>query len=116
MRRVVCQVLLALLLPAGSALAQGYAMPFPTIEAPSAWREVEGARGPAPGVSTAKGAHQTMTGFLIGAIIGGAAGWGFYNAMCEAVDNNCSDSPFRLVVIGASIGGVLGALVGSAYD
>jgi hypothetical protein len=45
--------------------------------------------------------------------VGFAAGWAFYDAMCEAVDNNCSDSRVSLVVLGTGAGAGLGALLGS---
>jgi len=54
-----------------------------------------------------------VTGLLIGAGVGFAAGWAFYDVLCEAVDNRCSDSRVRLVVFGTAAGGSLGALVGS---
>jgi hypothetical protein len=55
----------------------------------------------------------TVTGLLIGAGVGFVAGWAFYDVLCEAVDNRCSDSRVRLVVLGTAAGGSLGALVGS---
>ena len=55
----------------------------------------------------------TVTGLLIGAGVGFVAGWAFYDVLCEAVDNRCSDSRVRLVVLGTAAGGALGALVGS---
>jgi hypothetical protein len=58
----------------------------------------------------------TLTGFLVGAGLGFVAGWAFYDAMCEAVDNNCSDSRFRLVAVGTGAGAALGALIGSVVD
>lgn len=58
----------------------------------------------------------TVTGLLIGAGLGFAAGWGFYNAMCEAVDNECSGSPVLSALIGSAFVGSLGALIGSLAD
>lgn len=58
----------------------------------------------------------TVTGLLIGAGLGFAAGWAFYNAICEAVDNRCSDSRVRLVVLGTAAGASVGALIGSLAD
>ena len=55
----------------------------------------------------------TVTGFLVGAGVGFVAGWAFYDVLCEAVDNRCSDSRVRLLVIGTAGGGSLGALIGS---
>jgi hypothetical protein len=58
----------------------------------------------------------TVTGLLIGAALGMAAGWAFYDALCEAVNNNCSDSRARLVILGGAAGGALGALIGSLSE
>ena len=58
----------------------------------------------------------TVTGLLIGAGLGFLAGWGFYNAMCEAVDNRCSGSRLPDVVFGSAIGASLGALIGSGWE
>jgi hypothetical protein len=58
----------------------------------------------------------TVTGLLIGAGLGFAAGWAFYDTICEAVDNRCSDSRVRLLVMGTATGASLGALIGSLAD
>ena len=58
----------------------------------------------------------TVSGLLIGAGVGFVSGWPFYNTICEAVDNRCSDSRVRLVVLGTSSGAALGALIGSLAD
>jgi hypothetical protein len=58
----------------------------------------------------------TVIGLVIGAGLGFAAGWGFYNTICEAVDNRCSDSRAGLVLMGTALGGALGALAGSSAD
>ena len=55
----------------------------------------------------------TVAGLLVGAAVGFVAGWAFYDVVCEAVDNRCSDSRVRLLVIGTGAGASLGALVGS---
>jgi hypothetical protein len=60
--------------------------------------------------------HHTVAGLLIGAGLGFVAGWGFYNAMCEAVDNRCSGSRGRTALLGTAAGAALGALVGSVAD
>lgn len=58
----------------------------------------------------------TVTGLLVGAGLGFAAGWGFYNAMCEAVDNECDGSRVRSALVGSAFLGSLGALIGSLAD
>jgi hypothetical protein len=60
--------------------------------------------------------NYTVTGLLIGAGLGFAAGWAFYDVICEAVDNRCSDSRARLVLMGTATGASLGALIGSLAD
>ena len=87
-----------------------------------------------PGPSTLAGSHpagsrfilpdsvvpkrkdHTVTGLLIGAGVGFVSGWMFYDTICEAVDNRCSDSRVRLVILGTSSGAALGALIGSLAD
>ena len=66
--------------------------------------------------SAAEGKDHTVTGLLIGAGLGMAAGWLLYNAFCEAVDDQCSDSRVRLVLLGGAAGGALGALLGSLAE
>jgi hypothetical protein len=58
----------------------------------------------------------TVLGLVIGAGLGFVAGWSFYNAMCEAVDNDCADSRLPYLAIGTGLGGGLGALIGSVAD
>jgi hypothetical protein len=58
----------------------------------------------------------TVIGLVIGAGLGFAAGWAFYDVICEAVDNRCGNSRVGLVVSGTAVGGMLGALVGSLSD
>lgn len=58
----------------------------------------------------------TVTGLLIGAGLGFAAGWAFYNTICEAVDNRCGDSRVGLVMMGTATGAGLGALIGSLAE
>jgi hypothetical protein len=55
----------------------------------------------------------TVTGLLIGAGLGFAGGWWFYDALCEAVDNRCGNSRTLPVLVGAGAGAALGALIGS---
>ncbi len=69
-----------------------------------------------PPDSTSSRKDHTVTGLLIGGALGFVAGWAFYNTLCEAVDNRCSDSRVGLVVSGTAIGAALGALAGSASD
>ena len=63
--------------------------------------------------SVARKKDHTITGLLVGAGLGAALGYGFYNAMCEAVDNQCNGSRTRAVVVGAAAFGALGALIGA---
>jgi hypothetical protein len=58
----------------------------------------------------------TVLGLVVGAGLGFVAGWAFYDVICEAVDNNCSDSRLPHLVIGTGLGAGLGALIGSAVD
>jgi hypothetical protein len=60
--------------------------------------------------------NHAVTGLLIGAALGFAAGWAFYDTICEAVDNRCSDSRARLLLMGTGTGASLGALIGSLAD
>ncbi len=66
-----------------------------------------------PDSAGARRRDHTVTGLLIGAGVGFAAGWVFYDAICEAIDNRCSDSRVRLVLLGTAAGGGLGAIIGS---
>jgi hypothetical protein len=63
--------------------------------------------------SVARKKDHTITGLLVGAALGAALGYGFYNTMCEAVDNHCYGSRTRTVVVGAAAFGALGALIGA---
>lgn len=58
----------------------------------------------------------TVTGLLIGAGVGFAAGWAFYDTICEAVDNRCSPSRVGLVALGTASGALLGALIGTLAE
>jgi hypothetical protein len=64
----------------------------------------------------ADGRDHTVLGFAIGSAIGLAVGYGFYNLMCEAVDNNCSGSRAGTMILGAGLFGGLGALIGAVSD
>jgi hypothetical protein len=66
-----------------------------------------------PDSVVARRKDHTVTGLLVGAGLGFAAGWAFYDAICEAVDNRCSDSRVRLLVMGTATGASLGALIGT---
>ena len=117
MSKLVRAVLIATVVMTGDLVAQGQPQPFAAIALPGEWRESgEKYCWAKPETGSANRTRNTLFGLFIGAVAGGAAGWGIYNAMCEAVDNNCADSPFRLVMIGGAIGGGLGALIGSAYE
>jgi hypothetical protein len=128
----MCRRLLATLLLAGSAFAfpgrasaQG---PSPAEAAtrlrlaPSTVATPGGPSAPSrnllvlPDSVVTRRKDHTVSGLLIGAGLGFAAGWAFYNTLCEAVDNRCSDSRARLVLMGTATGASLGALVGSLAD
>ena len=118
MRIFTAGLSIALLACASQASAQVRPLPFPTIEIAPQWQshDAPSPRVPEPAFQSESSGHHIVTGFLIGAVIGGAAGWLFYNAICEAVDNHCTDSRVRLVLLGGVTGGALGALVGSGSD
>lgn len=63
-----------------------------------------------------EGSHSTRNGFLIGVGVGLALGWLTYDTFCEAVNNRCTPSPVRLLVVGGALGGAFGALIGSLVD
>jgi hypothetical protein len=65
---------------------------------------------------SARGTNYAVVGLAIGAGLGFVAGWAFYDVLCEAVDNRCSDSRLPTLVVGTALGGGLGALIGSAVD
>jgi hypothetical protein len=132
MRRCLLVVALAL---AGSALPGGAAAQGPSPEQAVARLRLDGTPAPAARSSPAprspapsrhlvalpdrvvpKRKQHTVTGLLIGAGLGFAAGWGFYNAMCEAVDNRCAGSRVQTALFGTAAGGSLGGLVGSLAD
>jgi hypothetical protein len=69
-----------------------------------------------PDSVVARRKDHTVTGLLIGAGLGFAAGWAFYDTICEAVDNHCSDSRAGLVMMGTATGAGLGALIGALAD
>jgi hypothetical protein len=69
-----------------------------------------------PDSVVARRKDHTVTGLLIGAGLGFAAGWAFYDMICEAVDHRCSDSRARLLLMGTGTGASLGALIGSLAD
>jgi hypothetical protein len=98
--------------PAEAATRLRLAAAAPTIRTPSpAWNLVV-----LPDSVVVRPKDRTVTGLLIGAGLGFAAGWAFYDTICEAVDNRCSDSRARLLLMGTATGASLGALIGSLAD
>ncbi len=121
MRRHLSLVTLGLSVPSlllpSSLLAQ---LPDPPIRPAASVVWVRPQREPADvlpiGIEAAEQHDHTVLGLIIGAGLGFAAGWAFYNAMCEAVDNDCSGSRFPYIAVGTGVGGGLGALIGSLAD
>jgi hypothetical protein len=99
--------------PAEAATRLRLAAPTPAIRTPCA-----PARGLVvlPDSVVARRKDYTVTGLLIGAGLGFAAGWAFYNTICEAVDNRCGDSRAGLLMMGTATGAGLGALIGSLAE
>lgn len=123
---VALALLAAIPVSAGTAAAQGptsaaaaarlrltpsAAASAPT-EAPAAQPEPRAL----PDSVTEEKKDHTLTGLLVGAGVGFVAGWAFYNTLCEAVDNRCSDSRVPLLVLGTGAGASLGGLIGSLAD
>jgi hypothetical protein len=113
----------ALALPVGAFLlaSNGPAqLPDPPIRPASSSVWVRPERLPASAVpiriEAAEEGNHTVLGLIVGGGLGLIAGYGFYNAMCEAVDNNCSGSRLPYLVVGTGIGAGLGALIGSVAD
>jgi ABC-type nitrate/sulfonate/bicarbonate transport system permease component len=106
----------ATFLPASSVSAQ---LPDPPIRpAPSGlWQRATRVPEPLPvRVGSSEESDHTVLGLVVGGGLGFVAGWGFYNTICEAVDNNCSNSRMPYLVIGTGLGASLGALIGSVAD
>ena len=120
MRSCLSRAALALSAPAlvlvTSASAQ-VSQPGPRPASSSLWARPEPAPGALPiRIETSDQRDHTVLGLIVGAGLGFAAGWAFYDTICEAVDNRCSDSRVPHLIFGTSIGAGLGALVGSAAD
>ena len=116
MRRMLVALLFLLI----SAPDQGLAQLAPTPAAASARAALLATADPASApqirIETSGHGRAALTGFAIGAVLGAAAGYAFFNAFCEAVDNQCEGSrPLRMVVGGLALGGA-GALVGVLLD
>jgi hypothetical protein len=79
------------------------------------WVPVQATYFPHLGIG-AKDRDRTVVGLLIGAGAGFVAGWAFYDLICEAEDNRCSDSRVPKLVLGTGLGAALGALIGSTLD
>ena len=129
MRRHLLRFTLTLTLAASTLLpasepAQSISPPYrltalpPVGPAPSTlWLRPAGMAASIPlGIEVADKSDHTVLGLIIGGGLGFVAGWAFYNTICEAVDNNCSDSRVSSLVIGTGLGAGLGALIGSLAD
>ena len=102
----------------GSAVAQSAPVPFASIKIEPFEPEARADRTLALPSREAhsqvvKKKDHTAAGILIGAGLGLAAGYALYNGLCEAVDNQCSDSRVRLLVMGGVVGAAIGGLIGS---
>ena len=110
MRQAMQSLLLALMLVPGTAGAQS---PTPQLGAARLVLLAEPARAPAPRVERLEGRAQgALIGFVVGAGLGAAAGYGVFNGFCEAVDNRCEGSRTLWMVVGGLAVGGVGALVG----
>ena len=109
---------IALMAGASEAAAQNRPAAFPTLKIATEWQVgVPGAplvSGPV--LRLAPSHHHALKGVLMGALVGGAGGWLFYNATCEAVNNQCYESRVRFVLIGGAVGGALGGVIGSLSE
>jgi hypothetical protein len=121
MRRNLSRAALALsvssFLLTPAALAQRVDPPVRRPAASPLWvRPVPAPRALSIGIEAEAKPDHTMLGLIIGGGVGFVAGWAFYNTICEAVDNDCSNSRLPYLAIGTGVGAGLGALIGSVAD
>jgi len=108
-------VLLVLAVVPGIASAQ--TAPTPRVGTARAVLLAEPLRAPEPRVQPLEGrARGAAIGFVVGAGLGAAAGYGAYNALCEAVDNHCDGSRALWMIVGGLALGGVGALAGLLLD
>ena len=111
MRQAVQSLLLVLMLVPGTA--GGQSAPTPQLGAARRVLLAEPMRAPAPRVERLEGRAQgALIGFVVGAGLGAAAGYGVFNGFCEAVDNRCEGSRTLWMAVGGLAVGGVGALVG----
>lgn len=114
-------VLLTLLVPGGAdgLAAQSRATPFPAwhteLPTESTPRPSANSTDHLPGVMVKAETHShTLTGLLIGGLVGGAATGIFLAAFCSDPDTQCgADEVGRAVVIIAVPPAIVGAVIGS---
>ncbi|HEY7504973.1 MAG TPA: hypothetical protein VH700_12785 [Gemmatimonadales bacterium] len=121
MRQDLSRAALALSISSSLFTSGALAQPVdPPVRRPAAsmlWvRPAPAPRALPIGIEAEEGSDHTVLGLVIGGGVGFVAGWAFYNTICEAVDNDCSDSRLPYLAIGTGVGAGLGALIGSLVD
>ena len=117
MRRTAVLASILILSPLATVRAQ---IPGPTrAELAARAIVVEAPTAPTPPsvrLEPAGRGRAALTGFVIGAALGAAAGYAGFNGFCEAVDNRCEGSRPLWMAVGALALGGLGAVIGIALD
>lgn len=107
-------VLMGIMGLCGNAAAQGPAAYLPSLPPPThAFAITSTPISPLRSLGQAKSGDRAVTGILVGGTIGLVLGYVMYNGLCEAVNNQCSDSRVPMLMLGAVVGGAIGGIVGS---